>query len=632
MHTVLGCLAVAAMVGAADAPALKQVMTFEKEECLKYAGYKEVKDDRLVIRYNAYGTYHYMGKGDATEGEWAIAKAYKTFAPLATGLSESGQAAVRRTGRLFNGFAWMRRRGLTGDWSAYDRLWMDVKSTDAPARIRVTVIDALTFPLPERRYEIPAGKWVTLEFNLADAADGSRLERLKARKGHALFARCLESALYPARVLDLKNVWSIFVNVERVDGPSTLMLDNVRLVPTGSVPKPTLPLLTDPSPWSAFQSLPIVTTPTAVRQTPPAGGVAEYRAAKETPTVIDLTGLRGVSYGRLHNDRCGIAVADANRMAITVAAGMNRCLFVTQDAGKTWADPDDRRGSSGLFRGNLMMVGATCTPAADGRDLLLTMLKHCAGGEEPSRVFFVKIPFNGRSWWPEPLRVIDADSWHCPEHTMDVLRLPNGRLWAAWTPITRTRGKATTARYSDDDGTTWRDLGANGVIGGRGRPLLVPYGDGVACFRTVGWQDYTVWSHTAGGTWTKPKRINIGTRIRAGVTVGEKTIFLAVGERKGGKLIRLDGDTWVAEQVPFAPIRLSRAGDRVIALDIKDKRTILMSTRSADGAWSPGTVLATEEVDLMDLAVPTRAPGGFLPIIWAPRNHKWVKFLRVPLP
>jgi hypothetical protein len=311
---------------------------------------------------------------------------------------------------------------------------------------------------------------------------------------------------------------------------------------------------------------------------------------------------------------------------------MDRCVLVTRDGGKTWTGLRGERKPTGLF-GYLMMVGATSTPSADGPDLLTVTLLHCSGGEEPSAVYFRKIRFNGTGWSMEPVRVMDVDSWHCAEHSMDVIRLANGRLWSAWWPTARVGGRKVTARYSDDDGGAWRDLGSNGVIGGRGRPLLLPYGDGVACFRLVGWQGFPVWSYTADGRWTEVTKIKgrSGCAIRDGVPLGTDSILLAISERKKGRLLHLAGGKWVEEQPPFGPLRLSLAGDRVVAFGLKDKRTIVMSVRSADGKWSQTRELVREDVDLMDLAAPRRAPKGFVPVIWAPRNHKWIKFLRVRL-
>jgi len=637
MSVVALCMLTAAL-SAADTADVRQILTFEKAECLKYAGFKKVEEGKITVRYNTYGTYHYMRTGDATEGAWAVAKSFKKFAPMAGGYSENGLAAVQRAGRLLNGAGWMRRRGLVGDWSAYERLWIDVKSTDAKARIRVRVLDRFTVPVPERTFEIPAGAWVTLEFNLADAADGNRLERLKTGKGEALFVRCLESALYRARVLDPKDVQGLFVNALRVDAPSTLLVDNVRLVRAGRDVKPTLPLVTDDSPWPAFESLPATTTPpgATTRVPRPVSPGRETAAKPAEPTLIDLSKVRMVTYGRLHNDRCGIAVGDRSHMAITLEVGMDRCVLVTADGGRTWTGLKGSKAPTGLF-GSQMMVGATSTPAADGADLLTVTVKHCSGGEEPSAVYFRRVRFTGDGWTAGPTRVIDVDSWHCPEHTMDVIRLANGRLWAAWCPTARVGGLQVVARYSDDDGATWRDLGSNGVIGGRRRPLLVPYGDGVACFRLKGWQDYVDWSHTDAGRWTKPTRIvkqtTRVTGINAGLALDEKTILVAMSGRRGkpGLLLRVGAGDPVEEKPPFTPARLSRAGDRVIGLAIREKRTIVMSVRSAAGEWGPAKVLATEDTDLMDLVVPAAAPGGFLPVMWAPRNHKWIKLLRVPL-
>ncbi len=618
------------------------LLSFEKDECWKLAGSKQEKDGKLVIRYNSYGTFHYMNKGDVTHGEWALARSYKgAFDPFGKGVTESGLAAVQRTGRLLNGFGWMAAKKLTGDWSGFDRLRIDVKSTEAAARISVRVADRRSVPVPERRYALKPGKWLTLEFDLAAASDPKRLDRTKLAKGHELFFRCRGSALYPARVLDRKAVFAVFVNLIKCEGATTILLDNLRLVPAGAAAKSKHPLVTDKGPWPKPEALPAETKPEkpAGLKLPPPGG--KLKPGK--PVTVDLSKVRATGYGRMHNDRCGIAVVDSMRMAINVALGANRTVLITNDGGLSWrglGQPASPAGKAAvekaelLFKGNLMMVGACSTPGDDGGDLLLVTLKHCSGGEEPSWVWFKRVAFDGKTGWKAgPSRVVDVDSWHCPEHTMDVLRLPSGRIWAAWSAQSRAGGGA--ARYSDDGGKTWRALAGKlgrGRHGGK-RPLFLPYDKGVACFFKEGWREFFTWARTDGKKWSAPEQPipKLRSGPISGAAVGDAELFVVVGFRKTRKLLHLAAGKWTEDKsVPFAPWRLSAAGKKLIAVALKDGK-VVMAVRAADGKWSAVRELAAAEKGTVDLAVPRVAPQGFLPIVWSTKAGRSIHFLRIRL-
>jgi hypothetical protein len=630
LRSGLSCLLIVAGLGATGSAGEKLLLSFEKDECWQLAGHKKEKGEQLEIRYNTYGTYHYMQKGDTTGGEWALAKTYKSaFEPLVKPGGETGLAYLQRTGRLLNGFGWMAARKLTGDWSAFDRLRLDVKSTASPATVLVRVADRVTVPVPARRYRLPAGKWVTLEFDLAAASDPKRLEGKEPKADEALFFRCQGSALYPARVLDRKDVSAVFVNLLKCDAATTMLLDNLRLVPAGAEVKGGFPVLVDESPWPEAEVLPAQTSP-GKPDRPEANKAAGMELGK--PVTIDLSDLRAVGYGRLHNDRCGIAVLDEKRMAINVATGMNRAVLVTADGGATWKGLGGE-AAAGLFKGNLMMVGACCTPGDDGRDLLLVTLKHCSGGEEPSYVWFKRVAAENGSWKPVPSTVIDVDSWHCPEHCMDVLRLPGGRIWAAWSPMSRSGGVK--ARYSDDDGRTWRGL--PGPLGtgrhGERRPLLLPCGAGVACFFGTRSREAFSWARTDGAKWSPVTQPIKGVRGRpiTGAALGEEELFVAAGDKGGGKLLRLSGGQWSEEgSAPFLPMRLSAAGKKLVALALKDGK-VVMAVREPAGGWSAVRELAPAGKGVVDLVAPRVAPAGFLPVLWSDKPGRSISFLRVPL-
>ncbi len=248
--------------------------------------------------------------------------------------------------------------------------------------------------------------------------------------------------------------------------------------------------------------------------------------------------------------------------------------------------------------------------------------------------YFAFASFTAKTGWKAgPSRVVDVDSWHCPEHCMDVLRLPSGRIWAAWSPLSRAGGVA--ARYSDDGGKTWRALGKHIGRGKHGakRPLLLPYAKGAACFFKQGWQEYFAWAKTDGEKWSAPEQPipKLRSGPISGAAVGESELFIIVGFRKTRKLLHLAAGKWSEEKgAPFAPWRLSAAGKKLIAVGIKDGK-VVMAVRAADGKWSALRELAAAEKGTVDLAVPRVAPRGFLPVVWSTKAGRSIHFLRVPL-
>jgi hypothetical protein len=116
-------------------------------------------------------------KGDATEGRYALVRAIPrtggkrrdhSLNYLRKGAKESIR---RRAGLLLSTFGAFRLY-YPQDWSAYAKLRIDTKSDSAPLRLRVEIEDSVIVPPVRRTYETPAGRWVTVEVNLADAAGG----------------------------------------------------------------------------------------------------------------------------------------------------------------------------------------------------------------------------------------------------------------------------------------------------------------------------------------------------------------------------------------------------------------------------------------------------------------------------
>ncbi len=76
----------------------------------------------------------------------------------------------RQTSVIMNTFGWLARSGIgLGDWTGYELLRLDMRAESA-VKIWVAVEDDLIEPPVVCEFEVPAGKWATLELDLGKAA------------------------------------------------------------------------------------------------------------------------------------------------------------------------------------------------------------------------------------------------------------------------------------------------------------------------------------------------------------------------------------------------------------------------------------------------------------------------------
>ena len=584
-------------------------------------------------------------KVDAPQGQFALSAERGQW--LKTGKTRYN---ILRRNSLLNGYGWFRKR-LPTDWSGYDTLRVDFRSASAAGRVRIEVEDEICQPAVRRTYAFPAGKWVTLEFDLAEA---SKLHTVPLPESEWKRWAAKE---FTGRVLNPKRMANVCIYLEQMDAKSGILIDNLRLA--ARTVKEALPLVRDKSPFPAPQMLPApelvpVKLPENVRPV----------AVRD----VDLSKARKTGYARVGGPTGRAVVAVGPRTLVGFFAGYLHVLQ-TADGGVTWAGLGNKPAPTQCYHN--ANAPSHCAAAA-GPDMLYAYTDYCAGGGNPSNMFFRTITFNGKGWTLNPVHLLDVDCRHCPEWKVRLVRLASGRIWAAWAHLDRFGKLAVRARYSDDVGVTWRDHDSNAMMtidrdqsqgpqrygvtlwvdkpGGRTPPFetangrlgamyahggleLAPYGDRIACIWANTWHPYSAWSAFDGQNWTKPQRIGLGSPGSV-VAIG-KTIYVALHHRKQSKLMRLDGAKWAEETLPQGrPGMLSVVDGKLVNVwtQAEEKKVGVYIMMRGKGGWTKPQRIALESPGAgprarIGVSAPQYATGS-LPLAWGP-HHEWIRVTAV---
>jgi hypothetical protein len=596
-------------------------------------------------------------KGEASLGEWALFLNVDRQSQMDYINTSLQNEWVRYGNGGIAKWAGHFQKWFPIDWSGYNRLRMDVKSSKAAVRVRVMLFDEIALPPAVRVFPVPAGEWTTLDFDLATASKLHELT-LSADGAKRLGVKTAKLRMFnPARMADM------VVLLEHTDGLTEVFLDHVRLVAGEQDESPKYKLVSDTSPFPQPKELPVVAPKPHLLPAP-----VKAAAGKPEPVVVDL-GKARFDYDRLAFG--AITAPDANHMLLC-HGGQLLVTTATADNGKSWKELE-------RLRHTVNAPGVATAP--DGADVVAVYAARCATGGAPTDFFCRRALFDGSGWTFTAPGLVDVDSWHCPEWKMRVLRLPSGRIWSAWFQDGRLRRIHVKARYSDDDGATWRDpdsnglyvydnrqetkgplpLGvtwwweepnltpapekANGRLGSCEFPsnlLLTPYADQVACI--WGNDNKLVWSAFDGKDWAEPKVVLrlYGLPLSA-ATLGDKGIHVVFRDPNRGtfKVLRLDGEQWV-EDAPAGqgPDRLIVAGKTLLCVgkqvstaDGKQVTELWVSRKAAGGAWSAPETFAKEETKAgadgrITLAVSPTVTGGSVPVAWGP-PREWVKIVRL---
>ncbi len=454
---VLVCLAAfvlatpaARSAAAEEEPEVKRLFGFERDEIAEHgATIEEVEDAEVETITATFGTYRAIGtieKDNASAGEWALVR---TIADRWNWLLPDNETIYYervRQGGVLKSWGWFYRV-LGTDWSGYDRLWIDVFSEDGVLRVRTELEDD-KLPEPVRRaFDVPKGRWVTLEIDLAAAVDAVHLD------------------LENVRVLDM-------LVIERLDAPqgSRIRVDNIRLAREGAESEH--PVLRDETPIKLkvhpVGDLVELEALDIARTEPPEEG-AVGRIARERRAAYGLMSAMDRAIGRFGDG--GVVLVMASQ------------AFVSLDGGLTWTGLDGQpdgtlysRDHRGHHRAAALVEGPNFFAAYT--------TNRCAGGAGRTANKFSRGVRGDERWTLGPEVVIDSSTRHC-HAGFSLARTNEGILWSAWnhrgTDLSRRWALEARTRWSPDDGRTWLTTACNGIVGPQlpnsGGVLLAPVGE-----------------------------------------------------------------------------------------------------------------------------------------------------------
>ncbi len=621
---------------AAGGETTKLIMGFEDAEMEKAGRFDERKGKR---RWRAGAGYPYFLYGltaaEKSQGRQSLSRSYEkgwAVGSLKSGSYETKDPGVyRRAATVLRTLHW-HPKALGTDWSGYGRLLIDVKSTGAELSLAVEVEDRRA-PLPVRRtYSVPKGSWVTLAYDLAAAEK--------------------------AGLLDIREIASLYVLVKRLEGATTVYLDNIRLATAGAkAPN----LVVDTTAWPRLPA-PVTVDGRTTRPQKLAAVTSkpDISAIPEDDKPATIMG-KGPAWGNtLHKVSRGIGAFDNGRLVSVFMAptgGLRRSV----DGGRTWCGLDGKPWTV-IATGNNTpnRHGFFCEPT----EVLAVYITHCAGGGSPTETDFRRVAFDGTKWRAGKVSVVDRDVRHCPMQ-YEVIRLANGRLWAAWDHYQRLKGVPVRAKFSDDNGKTWQHGGRLGDVSPPlnlgSLPTLVSFGAGGAggVGLVYNWRakqklyftrfdqgafdrlyaEYSAqdgapklpWDRFAArSAWTAPVALPKGETVVSAVGTPDGRVFVAV--TKPSCILVRQGKTWT-ESLTGATGLLTRCGDK-IALVAKDAEGRKITIRiMAKGKWKLPRTVVKEETVIKSLAVPRVSPPNFVPVGWSfTANKNAMRTLRIALP
>src|SRR3989339_59763 len=217
------------------------------------------------------------------------------------------------------------------DWSSYDYIYFDIKSTDAAVELWA-MVQANDRPANRALYFLTPGQYVTARFPLKDLAWVSNL--------------------------DLSDVKDFRIYVRNVHGATNIFIDNIRLA-TADV-TPTLPLLTETNsikePWllTSVYKPPVASPPAYTVQTHQTGKLAVSAPLLIAKTIGDardfnyqhgLVPFDNVKYGFIGRALCYVPWATPPEPNTNVGGGYaERSWIGSVDSGKSWLS-DNTAGS-----------------------------------------------------------------------------------------------------------------------------------------------------------------------------------------------------------------------------------------------------------------------------------------------
>ncbi|MFH1022576.1 MAG: sialidase family protein [Planctomycetota bacterium] len=626
MRTVLQVV-LAVMIGTrCFAGEVRVLCDFEKEPVATWAKFYENERSPLPAgHYCVRGRFTASQTGPATSGKWALTA---SFGPL--GAEARYWPGVREGLHVTGRKAYIldcrgNREAAPPDWSGYDFLEFNAwKEKPGAMRLALVIEDRTISPPLLRRVTIEAeGQWHAVRVPLKPLAE----------------------------TLDLSRIVQFWIVVEQSPG-GELRIDDVRLVK--GEPGGELPVLEDKSPagetyGKMVKDLSVIVPPEAkhnvrvvageVNPPPPEPGKDPRRFTR--PGKIELFGLfegpkgytrRVYPHGlEFFDDKSAVIRYPVADTAFTI------------DAGATWKPLPAPFGGVNAWRSEV---------SGDRGDFLFVGMGQCCGGGSPSSFYFLRIVHGADGWKPGPAHPVDRDVRHCQDH-YDVLRLDSGRIWAAWNHLTRADGYVVWARYSDDDGATWKPGGETPLVPGSANcglgtdPYLFPFGEGAGCL----WQDNerrVFFAAHDGKAWSQAAPVNARQMLNA-ASADAKTIYAVVGGGREGpvRILKGDGKAWSEDLRPGGEgcLTVQRKSGRLhyVYPESVEGRSHVMMITCDGGKWgAPREVFRPGEQhagsDRLIVSLARWSPEEFVPVAATGLRGKeswkdvtWIQVFKVPV-
>jgi len=571
--------------------------------------------------------------------------------PLRVPLGEYGGPADWLCSRFTNIFAMyhvLNQMPLLNNWTGYKWLCVDVRTTEAPATLRVQVEGAEKLS-HYRHYQVTPNGWQTLCFPLAEVAW--------------------------VQGLDLSLIVNLRIILCNTTGPTTLFMDNIRLTDGDTAASPYAQLL-DNSPLFPWEIGSGWWGKSPLTETPPPVYVPTTRVTGPvTPSFSGriASGRSGYGASISYEDRYNIIPYDNNRLMVArpmvVRTGNSsfpnrstpRAAMRTVDQGLTWTNFQGQAGvlptpldnycvqwsatpqwimGDNLLRGNgYFMEMEWCSARGDGAGVPLFwhFFKIALTGEQAWQVFPSTPPPDSAP--QKPQRVIAG---YMPR-TCDVagpclIALPNGRLWSCAGTYRAHGSFAYEASYSDDGGVHWRYAGdrpflhnASGPLSLSGKPLLLPFAGNVGM---VFYMDAVLNLVVGDGSQWEPV-ITLG-RVGWSKTVEcasykDSTLFFLIGDVQSTAaprslyLSRFKQGAYALDSTPIVTGNIgnycmSLCGQTLWALwTDSDQNAIqyrIYHIPSSTWLTSAQTLVQETSFPILYIQVPMVAPPAYMPVAW----------------
>ncbi|MFH0919130.1 MAG: PKD domain-containing protein [Fibrobacterota bacterium] len=626
--------------------------------------YSSGAPNEVLIRSHAEWFQNWLGQGGLVDG------GYLDSNHIPGDYDGPVDYSVNRYCTLFGLFRLIDRLPTAlQDWSGYDYLYVDVKSTSATIDFWLR-FEGRYRPSNRCQYRIQPGQYYTLRLPIKQMAWLSNE--------------------------DMTDVKDFTLQLRNTTGPTNIYIDNIRLV-TADVAS-ALPVV-DPdskllAPWLLTTQYkppvePVPATPVLQRTT---GAISASSPVLVTPWAANIRD----DPSRLQNLRHGLVALDNNRYAAMdqmknyqywagsyyggspvpslTNGNSNRGWLGSVDGGQTWKSdaiaqsyplqfsvysPITNRGtvvawgfSDNMLRGyGYFGMMHWCQDYADGSGFssYITFFRLQPGTDRwevyPHHTNATAVQY--------PACIIASD---IPRGCMGTFRmtvLPSGRIW---TMLLSNHMNPTVSRFSDyisysDDGgmrwqlpqgkksAVWRNGQAEPIIGYSPDYLVNYQGKVLAFGQNSATLYYTMGNENDWTNWTSiPVSVGYDNAMTSAVTYKDSVIFACLKNGGGSFLRKSAGKDTLANNISGVTSMqqlITLVGERVWYIWAQGNRIKCRKYFIHENRWTDSMTLVQNDSTILDLRIPQVSPPSHVPIEWrenaATSGSYNLKLARIPI-